>query len=96
MTPAKVYQVLRLGRLMRNINSTEMGFYDNSTGQHQKVVYIKNNSATIQNANLKGNTNFYGQMNICDPATDPEDGTGDALFVWKIEQNGSLSLAVAN
>ena len=78
-----------------NINSQEMGLYDNSNQQNQKVVYIKNNAATIQNTNLKGNTNVYGTLNMCDPTADPEDNTSDALFVWKIEQNRSLSLAVA-
>lgn len=79
-----------------NISSTEMGFYDNQKGQHQRVVKISNNSATIQNAKLKGNTEFYGQINICDPTSEPEDNVDDALFVLKIESNGSLSLAVAN
>lgn len=79
-----------------NISSTEMGFYDNSAGQNQKVVNISNNSATIQSARLKGNTDFYGQINICDPTSDPDDTTSDALFIFKIEpSNGSLSLVVA-
>lgn len=79
-----------------NISSEEMGFYDNSNEQHQKVVKISNNSALIKNAKFKGNTDFYGQINICDPSSDPEDNTEDALFIWKIEQNKSLSLAIAN
>ena len=78
-----------------NISSTEMGFYDNEKGQHQKVVKISNNSASIQNAKLKGNTEFYGQINICDPTSDPEDDVDDALFIWKIEANKSFSLAIA-
>lgn len=79
-----------------NISSTEMGFYDNEHGQNQKVVKIGNNSATIQSAKLKGNTEFYGQMNICDPNSNPEDDVIDTLFVWKVEKNKSLSLAIAN
>lgn len=78
-----------------NISSTEMGFYDNEQGQHQRVVKISNNSATIQSAKLKGNTEFYGQINICNPSANPEDSTDDTLFVWKIEANKSLSLAIA-
>ena len=78
-----------------NISSTEMGFYDNSENQKEKVVSISNNSAAIQSAKLKGNTEFYGQINICDPKSDPDDNVSDALFIWKVEQNGSFSLAVA-
>lgn len=78
-----------------NISSTEMGFYDNENGQHQKVVKISNNSAVIQNAKLKGNTEFYGQINICDPASNPDDNVGDTLFIWKVEANKSFSLAIA-
>ena len=77
-----------------NISSTEMGFYDNSAGQDEKVVNISKSAATIQSAKLKGNTEFYGQINICDPKSDPTDNTVDTLFIWKVEQNGSLSLAV--
>lgn len=78
-----------------NITSKEMGFYDNSKSQNQKVVNISNNSATIQSAKLKGNTEFYGQINICDPKSNPDDNVDDTLFVWKIESNGSLSLVIS-
>jgi hypothetical protein len=74
-----------------NISSTEMGFYD----EDQKVVNISNQSATIKSAKLKGNTDFYGQINICDPKSIPEDNTVDNLFIFKIESNGSFSLALA-
>ena len=77
-----------------NIGATEMGFYDNQGGQAQKVVCISNNSAIIQNAKFKGNTDFYGQINMCNPSADAEDNLDDTLFVWQIESNGSLSLAV--
>lgn len=77
-----------------NIGATEMGFYDNQNGQDQKVVCISNNSAIIQNAKFKGNTDFYGQINMCNPSADAEDNLDDTLFVWQIESNGSLSLAV--
>lgn len=79
-----------------NVSSTEMGFYDNTENQNQKVVKLGNNSATIQEAKLKGNTAFYGQLNICDPDSNPDDNTEDVLFVWKVEHNGSLSLAKVN
>lgn len=78
-----------------NISSTEMGFYDATSGAAEKVVSISNQSATIQNTTLKGNTNIYGQINICNPEADPDDNTEDSLFIWKIEKNGSLSLAIA-
>ena len=78
-----------------NISSTEMGFYDKSNGTEHKVVNISNQSATIQNAKLKGNTEFYGQINICEPTSNPEDNINDTLFIFKIESNGSLSLALA-
>lgn len=78
------------------IDSTEMGFYDNRENQHQKIVKISNHSATILNAKLKGNTEFYGQINICDPNAVSDDDVDDARFVWKIEEsNGSLSLSIA-
>ena len=70
-----------------------MGFYDNGEGQHQKVVKISNNSAVIQSAKLKNNTEFYGQIHICDPNSDPDDDTDDTLFVWQVETNKSFSLA---
>lgn len=78
-----------------NISSKEMGFYDATSGAAEKVVSISNQSATIQNTTLKGNTNIYGQINICNPESNPDDNTEDSLFIWKIEKNGSLSLAIA-
>ena len=83
---------LRIGQTNQkfyvNISSTEMGFYDNSNGQNQKVVNIGNNAATIKNltveddAEFNCNTTFNNQVQFCD-------------FVWKTEINGSLSLAIA-
>lgn len=72
-----------------NIRSTEMGFYDNSTGQNQKVVSISNNSANIKNltvddsATFNANTKFNSEVNFFG-------------FVWKKESNGSLSLAISS
>ena len=80
-----------------NITSQEMGFYDNSdtNSPNQKVVNIGNKSATIQNAVFQGsegtqfenNVTFKQQINISKPNT-------TAGFAWKLEQNGSLSLAI--
>ena len=82
-----------------NINSQEMGFYDNSdtNSPNQKVVNIGNKSATIQNAVFQGssgttfenNVTFEQQINMHKPDT-------TAGFAWKIEQNGSLSLAITS
>lgn len=82
-----------------NITSQEMGFYDNSdqNSPNQKVVNIGNKSATIQNAVFQGsestkfenNVTFEQQINMRKPNT-------TAGFAWKIEQNGSLSLAITS
>lgn len=69
------------------IDSKEMGFYDNSAGQNQKVVYISNSTANIDNVLVEGsaefdcNTKFNQQVDFFG-------------FVWKKESNGSLSLAI--
>lgn len=87
-----------------NISATRMSFCDDASIEaaatqevvdKNEVVSISNSSATIQNAKLKGNTEFYGQINICDPESNPNDDVVDTLFIWKVEQNGSFSLAVA-
>lgn len=82
-----------------NINSQEMGLYDNSdiNTPNQKVVSIGNKSATIQNAKFQGssgtlfesNATFGGQINIYEPDT-------SVGFILKREQNGSLSLAISS
>ena len=70
-----------------NISATEMGFYDNSQGQNQKVVSIGNNAATIKNitvedsAEFNCNTTFKKNVRINN-------------FVWQTESNVSFSLAV--
>lgn len=72
-----------------NISSTKMGFYDNSDGKPQEVVYISNNSAVIKNliaensATFNCSAIFNGEINI---------GNG---FVLKVESDGSLSLAIS-
>lgn len=70
-----------------NINSTEMGFYDNSEGQNQKVVSISNNQATIQNATFEGSHGTYFD-NMAVFMQQVRFGP----FVWQVEDNGSLSL----
>lgn len=72
------------------LGATEMAFVDNSDGNPERVVIISNNSATIRNARLNGNTIINGEMHVHDPATE------SALFIWKLETNGSYSLAVPN
>ena len=84
------------------IDSQEMGFYDNSDGDDvaTKVVHIGNKSATIQNAiftgeqttfnndaMFKNNAIFNQQLNICQP-------NATSGFIWKVEENGSFSLAI--
>ena len=78
-----------------NISSTEMGFYDNSNGQNQKVVSISNNSADILNPTFNGpngsvfnnNAIFNQQISMY------KSGTTDG-FGFIIEENGSFSLAI--
>lgn len=86
-----------------NIDSQEMGFYDNTNGQHEKVVSISNNSANIKNATFEGengtifqndatfqqNATFEQQINI-------KTSDSTAGFAWKVEENGSLSLVIVN
>ena len=70
-----------------NISSSEMGFYDNSNGQNQKVVSIGNNAATIKNLTVEDDAEFN-----CNAAFSKQIQFGN--FVWQTESNGSLSLAV--
>jgi hypothetical protein len=60
-----------------------------------EVVHVGNNSSVIQNATFQGGsgtkfenaTTFERQINMQKPNT-------TAGFVWKIEDNGSLSLSI--
>lgn len=65
-----------------NISSTEMGFYDASSGTAQKVVSISNQSAKIKNLTVEDNAIFNCEVQFGD-------------FILKTESNGSLSLALA-
>lgn len=72
-----------------NISSQKMSFYDNSEKQNKEVVYISNESANIDglvvetSLDVNCNATFDGQVQF-------------GNFVWKIENNGSLSLAISN
>jgi hypothetical protein len=84
-----------------NISSTRMSFYDKSDGADttererdpDEVVYISNKSAVMkkliveEDATFESPVAFEKDVNMYKPNTK----TG---FGWKIEQNGSLSLAV--
>lgn len=84
-----------------NISSTRMSFYDKSNGEDiaeqkrdpDEVVYISNKSAVMKklvvedDAMFKSPATFEQEINIVKADTT----TG---FVWKVEQNGSLSLAI--
>lgn len=65
-----------------NISSTEMGFYDASSGSAQKVVSISNQSATIKDITVEDGAMFNCEVRF-------------GNFIWKTESNGSLSLALA-
>ena len=66
-----------------NISSTEMGFYDATSGSAQKVVSISNKSATIKDMTVEEGAKFDCEVKF-------------GKFVWKTESDGSLSLALAN
>ena len=84
-----------------NISSTRMSFYDKSDGEDEtererdpdEVVYISNKSAVIkkqiveEDATFESPASFERDINMYKQNTT----TG---FGWKIEQNGSFSLAV--
>ena len=84
-----------------NISSTRMSFYDKSDGEDEterprdpdEVVYISNKSAVMkkliveEESKFESQASFEGKINMYKSNTT----TG---FGWKIEENGSLSLAV--
>lgn len=89
-----------------HIDSTRMGFHSvtyKSNGSQEadiEVVHIGHNSATIQNATFEGgngttfdnDATFNKQINMNGINKD-----GNSVgFIWKIETNGSLSLALSN
>lgn len=77
-----------------NIDATEMAFYDNTGDSPQKVVYISNSTANIDNVLIEGSaefdceTTFNKKMNI-------RNETASSSFSWQIEEsNGSFSLVL--
>ena len=82
-----------------NISSTRMSFYDKSNGEDtteqardpDEVVYISNKSAVMKklivedDATFESPATFKQEMNILGSSSG---------FTWKIESNGSLSLAI--
>jgi hypothetical protein len=83
-----------------HIDSTRMGFhsvdYNNGIATNDvEVVHVGNNSSVIQNATFQGGSgtkfensaSFEQQINMYKPNT-------TVGFVWKIEDNGSLSLSI--
>ena len=58
-----------------------------------EVVHIGNNSAIIQNATFQGadGTQFENQVTFEQQINMTNESGG---FIWKIEPNGSLSLAI--
>ena len=64
-----------------NISSTKMGFWDASSGTAQEVVSISNQEATIKNLSVNDGAKFNCEIKFGD-------------FMWKVENNGSLSLAL--
>lgn len=74
-----------------NIDAEEMGFYDNSDSNNpnQKVVWISNKAANIKNVVVEDSAKFN-----CNATFNKQVQFGD--FIWKVERNGSLSLAISN
>ena len=72
-----------------NISSQKMSFYDNSEGKNKEVVYISNESANIDGLIVETSLDVN-----CNATFDKQVQFGN--FVWKVESNGSLSLAIAN
>jgi hypothetical protein len=83
-----------------HIDSTRMGFhsveYNNGIATNDvEVVHVGNNSSVIQNATFQGGSgtkfensvSFERQINMRRP-------NASSGFVWKVEENGSLSLTV--
>lgn len=82
-----------------NISSTRMSFYDKSDGEDateqerdpDEVVYISNKSAVMKKLVVEDDATFES------PATFKQEVNMLGLssgFTWKIESNGSLSLAI--
>lgn len=81
-----------------NIDSQKMGFYDNNSTN--PIVEIGNSSANIRNATFDGDkttVNSDATFNGGAKFTNHIDVHGSSNgFVFKVESNGSLSLALSN
>lgn len=81
-----------------NISAEKMSFYDNTGDNPAEVVYISNSTANIDNLLIEGsaefdcNATFNGSINM-NGKTSNQESVG---FIWKIEANGSLSLALSS
>ena len=78
-----------------NITSNEMGFYDNSQQQNQKVVSISSNAANIIDLTVEKNFTVTGDAQFNDTTTFNADVTIHK-FSFIQEDNGSLSLVLNN
>lgn len=84
-----------------HIDSTRMGFHsveynsDGSVKDDVEVVHIGNNSSVIQNATFQGSegTNFENVVSFEQQINMYKSGTTTG-FSWKVEENGSFSLAI--
>lgn len=81
-----------------NLGAERMSFFDNTGDTPQEVVYISNSTANIDNVLIEGsakfdcNATFNGDIEI-NGSTSDNTTVG---FIWKIESNGSLSLAISS
>ena len=84
-----------------NISSTRMSFYDKSDGEDvterprdpDEVVYISNKSAVMKKLIVEEESKFESQASFEGKINMYKSNTTSG-FGWKIEENGSLSLAV--
>lgn len=77
-----------------NIDSTEMGFYDNTdaSNPHNKIVNIGTNSATIKNMVVISDGSTPAQFNCDVEFNQPINIQG---FIFQKENNGSFSLVIS-
>ena len=77
-----------------NIDSTEMGFYDNTdtSNPHNKIVNIGTNSATIKNMVVISDGSAPAEFNCDVEFNQPINIQG---FIFQKENNGSFSLVIS-
>lgn len=79
------------------LDAERMGFYDNTGDEPVEVVHISNSTANIDNmlvekgAEFACSATFNDEINMKKTVDDQQIG-----FTWKIEENGSLSLALSS